>query len=90
MSDSRHRTSDLRSLLPGPFFCAECAERLCSAVSREPGVMEVSCDLERATLDVYYDASLMHEAVLVDRVRVLAAEAAGGAGHAAYRLSGLD
>ena len=90
MSESRRLTRDLRSLLPGRFFCAECAERLCSAVSREPGVSDVSCDLERGTLDVHYDVSLMQETVLADRVRVLAAAAAGSAGHAAYRLSGLD
>lgn len=90
MQDSHRLTSDLRSLLPGPFFCAECAERLCSAVSREPGVTDVSCDLERGTLDVHYDASLMPEALLADRLRALAAAAAGSAGHAAYRLSGLD
>lgn len=90
MSESRRLTSDLRTLLPGPFFCAECAERLCSAVLREPGVTDVACDLERGTLDVHYTASLVQEASLAERLRVLAAAAAGGAGHAAYRLSGLD
>jgi hypothetical protein len=90
MSESRRLTSDLRNLLPGPFFCAECAERLCSAAAREPGVTDVSCNLERGTLDVHYDARLMPEALLADRLRALAAAASERAGHAAYRLSGLD
>jgi copper chaperone CopZ len=90
MSDSRRLTSDLRSLLPGPFFCAECAERLCTALMREPGVRDVVCDLERGEIGVDYDAALVLETALAGRLRVLAAAAAGSAGHAAYRLSGLD
>jgi len=90
MSEPRRLTSDLRSLLPGPFFCAECAERLCSALKREPGVTGVTCDLEQAMLEVDYSATVMQEAVLAERLRALAASVAGSAGHAAYRLSGLD
>lgn len=90
MPDSRLLTSDLRNLLPGPFFCAECAERLCSAVSHEPGVVASSCDLERGELEVRYDESVVRESVLGERLRVLAVEAAQTAGHAAYRLTGLD
>jgi len=90
MSDSRRLTSDLRTLLPGPFFCADCAERLCAAVRREPGITGVSCDLERATLEVDYTAAVVQEAVLAERLRMLAASAARSAGHAAFRLSGLD
>lgn len=77
-------------LLPGPYYCLECAGRLCAAISREPGVVESACDKELGTLEVAYDPSKLDEEALAERVRVLGLEILGAVEHATYRVTGLD
>jgi copper chaperone CopZ len=90
MPDLRTRTFELKGLLPGPFYCAECAQRMCSDASRLPGVTESSCDVDEGTFSVTFDPSQLGETDLEIQVVRLGAEATGSAGHAAYRLTGLD
>lgn len=89
-ADRANRAFDLQALLPGPYYCLECAGRLCSAVSREPGVLESVCDEAGGTLDVVYDPSQTSEQALADRVRLLGLEVIGAVEHATYRVTGLD
>lgn len=84
------RVFNLPDLLPGPYYCLECAGRLCAAISRETGVLESGCDKVLGTLEVAYDPSKLDEEALAGRVRLLALEILGAVEHATYRVTGLD
>ena len=90
MPDLHTRTFELKGLLKGPFYCIECAQRLCGSAARLPGVIETSCDIEVGTLVVGFDPAMLRERELAEHVERLAHEASGSAAHAAYRLTGLD
>ncbi|MHB1342405.1 MAG: hypothetical protein ACYC77_01225 [Coriobacteriia bacterium] len=81
---------NLPDLLPGPYYCLECAGRLCAAISREPGVLESGCDKALGTLEVAFDPSKLDETALAGRVRLLGLEILGAVEHATYRVTGLD
>lgn len=90
MSERTTHVFDLQALLPGPYYCLECAGRLCAAISREPGVVESGCDKELGTLEVAYDPGAISESALTERVRLLGLEILGAVEHATYRVTGLD
>lgn len=84
------RSFDLTRLLPGPRYCAGCAQRVCEVLSREPGVLEARCDPEEGALTVTYDRRRLASGSAEEMVRRLALDEAGAVGHAVYRLEGLD
>jgi len=90
MSDVRTRAFKLHELLTEPYYCSECAQRLCVAATRLPGVTESSCDLEAGTLTVSYDTAVLSRAELEDGIRVLSTQETTSVAHAAYQLTGLD
>ncbi|MBF4510475.1 MAG: hypothetical protein ISP10_08390 [Aeromicrobium sp.] len=90
MSRTLERAFDLRSLLPGEYYCAGCAERVCERARTVDGVTTVSCDLEEGVLSVGLDTRLLAESDLEPLVRRLVLEETGRVGHVAYRLTGLD
>jgi len=81
---------ELQALLPSPFYCLGCAERVCGAISKVPGVLSSTCVPEAGELTITYDSEVVSGGELSDRIRSLALEITGGVGHAMYRLSGLD
>lgn len=90
MPDARTRVFKLGELLIEPYYCVECAQRMCAAATHLPGVTSSSCDLDAGTLTVTYDAAVLSRAELEDSVRVLSAEETTSVEHAAYQLTGLD
>jgi len=90
MSERTTREFDLPELLPAEFYCLDCAERLCVAVKELDGVISSSCDKQSGTLRVVFDAAHIDPDSLQSEVVRLGLEVVGAAGHAAYRLTGLD
>jgi len=90
MSAAQTRTFQLASLLGAGFYCAECAERVCTATSRLPGVLESRCEAEMGTLSVAFDAEIVAPDDLEAALVRLVAEETAGATHATYRVTGLD
>jgi copper chaperone CopZ len=88
--DLTTRSFDLTRLLPGPRYCAGCAERVCQRLAQVPGIIDARCDLEYGSLAVTYDPAALASGPLEELVQRLALDEAGGAGHAVYRLEGLD
>jgi len=81
---------DLTTLLPGPHYCAACAERVCTGVSALDGVTDVTCDLAHGSLAVEHDTGRLSRADVETSVRRIALEVTDSVAHAAYRLTGLD
>lgn len=90
MAELTTSTFDLPGLLSGEYYCAECAERVCARVSRLPGVVGSTCDVEAGALVVEFDPELLPPAELAKGVQLAAEEVTHDVGHAAYRLEGLD
>jgi len=90
MSDVSTRVFELKALLAEPFYCTECAQRMCAGASRLPGVTASSCDLETGRLTITYDPGVLSRAELDDSIRVLSAQETTSVAHAAYQLTGLD
>jgi copper chaperone CopZ len=84
------RSFDLTRLLPGPRYCAGCAERVCRRLAQMPGIIETRCDPEDGSLTVTHDPASLASGPLEELVERLALDEAGAAGHAVYRLEGLD
>lgn len=89
-ADKTRLTFELRDLLPGEHYCAECAERLCAATSRLYGVLDSGCDTDAGTLEVVFDAGVATAESIGTEVARLGSEITEAAAHAAYRLTGLD
>jgi copper chaperone CopZ len=87
---SKSYAYDLGDLLPGTYYCAECAARVCEGVSTLPGVSASECDVEAGTLTVVYDPRAVSERDLTEAITRVAVEATDRVGHAAYRVVGLD
>ncbi len=83
-------TFELQALLPAPFYCVGCADRVCSRIAKVQGVVNSRCVAEEGELEVTYDASIVTAGELAGLIRALALEVSGAVGHAVYRLSGLD
>lgn len=81
---------ELQALLPSPYYCLGCAERVCGAISKVSGVMNSRCTPEEGELEITYDPAVVTGGELAERIRALALEVTGAVGHAMYRLTGLD
>lgn len=81
---------ELQALLPSPYYCLGCAERVCGAITKVPGVIASTCTPAEGELSVTYDPAVVTGGELSERIRALALEISGGVGHAMYRLTGLD
>lgn len=90
VSREAERVLDLRALLPGDYYCAGCAGRVCEAVAALVGVSDVGCDLDEGVLTVSYGQKAFSAAEIEAQVVRLALEETGQVGHAVYRLTGLD
>lgn len=90
MTETQTRTFEIETLLPGPYRCAECAQRLCARASRLPGVVASSCDETLGTLSVVFDTAVTRASDVASAVERLAAEVTGAVSHASYRVTGLD
>jgi len=90
MSDVSTRVFELKALLAEPFYCTECAQRMCASASHLPGVTASSCDLETGTLSINYDSGVLSRAELDGSIRLLATQETTSVAHAAYQLTGLD
>ncbi|PKQ20652.1 MAG: hypothetical protein CVT66_03560 [Actinobacteria bacterium HGW-Actinobacteria-6] len=90
MPPTESETFQLLALLPAPYYCAGCAERVCAQASGIGGVIEATCMAEEGSLAVTFDPLAISSERLGERVRELALEVTGAVGHAVYRLTGLD
>lgn len=90
VSERNVREFDLPALLPAEFYCLDCAERLCAAVGSLEGVVSATCDKASGMLRVSFDPARVDVSVLEREIVRLGLETVGAAGHAAYRLTGLD
>lgn len=90
MAHEDQRIFDLRSLLPGEYYCSGCAGRVCEAARAIEGVTDASCDLDEGVLTVLADAHALKGRDLEASITRIALEETGRVGHAAYRLTGLD
>ena len=90
MAHESEREFDLRKLLPGDFYCAGCAGRVCEAMTALDGVLDAGCDLEGGTLTVRFEPKRISAADLEALAVRAALEEAGRVAHAAYRVTGLD
>jgi len=87
---SKSHTYDLGGLLPGTYYCTECAARVCEGVVGLPGVRAADCDVEAGSLTVTYDPHTVGEHDLTAAITRVAVESTDRVGHAAYRVVGLD
>lgn len=90
MAHEDQRTFDLRSLLPGEYYCSGCAGRVCEAARTIEGVIDASCDLDEGVLTVLADSRTLKTRDLEALITRVVLEETGRVGHAAYRLTGLD
>lgn len=90
MAHESEREFDLRKLLPGDFYCAGCAGRVCEVMTALDGVLEAECDLEGGTLTVRFEPKAISSADLEALVTRAVLDETGRVAHAAYRVTGLD
>lgn len=83
-------TLKLPVLMPSPVYCVECVRKLREAVDGLAGVSFTDVDPGGGTLTVVHDTDVLSEQDLETTVRSLGIAVGGSAGHAAYRVSGLD
>ena len=90
MTHKDQRIFDLRSLLPGEYYCSGCAGRVCEAFRAIEGVADAACDLDEGVLTVIVGTRALPARELEAHITRIVLEETGRVGHATYRLAGLD
>lgn len=76
--------------MPDGVRCAQCVERLQTAIEALPGVHTVHVDARGWTISVAYDPDTLTAAELEAASRTFGLEIGHALSHASYRLTGLD
>jgi copper chaperone CopZ len=76
--------------MPSELYCADCVEKLRSAVETLPGVEFVEVDKRTATLTVSHDLSLLPDERIEGEVKHLGFQVSSGVAHAGWHVTGLD
>lgn len=76
--------------MPDGVRCAQCIERLQTAIEAVPGVYTVLVDARSWTISAAYDPDTLTAAELEAASRTLGLEIGQALSHASYRLTGLD
>jgi len=83
-------TLSIPLMMPSELYCAECVEKLRTAVQALPGVEFAEVDKRTATITVSHDVASLPEERIEDEVRRLGFEVTSGIAHAGWRVMGLD
>jgi len=92
MTEARLHTHTLSVpvVMPSELYCADCVEKLRTAVEALPGVHFAEVDKRTATITVSHDVTVLREDAIEDEVRRLGFEVTSGLKHSGWRVTGLD
>jgi copper chaperone CopZ len=83
-------TLSIPLVMPSELYCADCVEKLRSAVESLPGVEFAEVDKRTATLTVSHDLALLPDDRIDDEVKRLGFQVSSVVEHAGWRVTGLD
>jgi copper chaperone CopZ len=83
-------TLSIPVVMPSELYCADCVEKLRSAVEALQGVEFAEVDRRTATLTVSHDLAQLPEERIEGEVKRLGFQVSTGIAHDGWRVTGLD